>query len=278
MRAASSALTTRRCWPGLSSVGDRALEAIVERHGALVLSVCRQLLADPNDIDDAFQAAFLILIRKAGSIKSPGSLASWLYGVAYRTASRLKRTSTLIRLVSDQIEGADSRVRSLEQEQISLLHQEINHLPEKYRQPIVLCYFEGTDSRRCRCPPALAGRHRPRPVSPGSRSPPRPARTPRREPLRRAASRARPAPFRYSALAPRLARLDRGFARTGCSAPHLFTRSGSHLHHAHQQAEMDHSGADGLVAPAHRGRNGPGSRAIQARRCQAREKSNLCRR
>ncbi len=123
--------------------GDqRALEAIVERHGALVLSVCRQLLADPNDIDDAFQATFLVLIRKAGSIRSPGSVASWLYRVAYRTASRLKRKSPLIRRVTDQIEGFVSSP-ILEHEQISLLHQEINHLPEKYRQPIVLCYFEG---------------------------------------------------------------------------------------------------------------------------------------
>src|SRR6516165_4258586 len=58
----------------------RAFEAVVQRHGPLVLAVCRQLLVDPNDIDDAFQAAFLVFIRKAASIRKPGSLANWLYG------------------------------------------------------------------------------------------------------------------------------------------------------------------------------------------------------
>jgi RNA polymerase sigma factor (sigma-70 family) len=120
----------------------RAFEAIVVRHGPLVLAVCRQLLADPNDVEDAFQATFLVLIRKAGSVRRPGSLGSWLYGVAYRTALRLKRTSRPIRLLTDHVEGRTS-CPTVEHEQISLLHQEIDRLPEKYRQPIVLCYFEG---------------------------------------------------------------------------------------------------------------------------------------
>ena len=110
--------------------------------GALVLAVCRQLLADPNDVDDAFQATFLVLIRKAGSVRRPGSLASWLYGVAYRTALRLKRTSRPIRLLTDHVEDS-SVLPDVAHEQIRLLHQEIDRLPEKYRQPIVLCYFEG---------------------------------------------------------------------------------------------------------------------------------------
>lgn len=123
--------------------GDpRAFEAVVDRYGPLVLSVCRQMLADPNDVDDAFQATFLVLIRKAGSIRRPGSLGSWLYGVAYRTASRLKRPSRPIRLLTDLVDHS-SPCPTLEREQICLLHQEIDRLPEKYRQPIVLCYFEG---------------------------------------------------------------------------------------------------------------------------------------
>ncbi len=120
----------------------RALEAIINRHGALVLSVCRLVLADPNDVEDAFQASFLILIRKAGSVRQPGSLASWLYGVAYRTALRLKRTATPIALVSDRSEGSGP-CPLVADELMSLLHLEINRLPEKYRQPIVLCYLEG---------------------------------------------------------------------------------------------------------------------------------------
>jgi RNA polymerase sigma factor (sigma-70 family) len=120
----------------------RAFEAIVDRHGPLVLAVCRQLLADPNDVEDAFQATFLVLIRKAGSVRRPGSLGSWLYGVAYRTALRLKRTSRPIRLLTDHVDTIRS-CPTLEREEITLLHQEIDRLPEKYRQPIVLCYFEG---------------------------------------------------------------------------------------------------------------------------------------
>lgn len=120
----------------------RAFEAIVDRHGPLVLTVCRQLLADPNDVDDAFQATFLVLIRKADSVRRPGSLASWLYGVAYRTASRLKHTSRPVRLLTDQVEAGASCPTS-DSEQLWALHQEIDRLPEKYRQPIVLCCFEG---------------------------------------------------------------------------------------------------------------------------------------
>lgn len=120
----------------------RAFEAIVNRHGPLVLTVCRQLLADPNDVDDAFQATFLVLIRKASSVRCSGSLASWLYGVAHRTALRLMQTSRPIRLLTDHVEAGAS-CPTLEREQTRLLHEEIDRLPEKYRQPIVLCYFEG---------------------------------------------------------------------------------------------------------------------------------------
>jgi hypothetical protein len=60
----------------------RAFEVLIERHGPMVLTVCRHLLADPNDVEDAFQATFLLLIRKGSTIKRRGSLAAWLHGVA----------------------------------------------------------------------------------------------------------------------------------------------------------------------------------------------------
>ena len=71
--------------------GDQAaFEAIVLRHGPMVLGVCRRLLGDPHDVEDAFQATFLILLRKAGSIRDRQVLGTWLYGVARRVAVRLQ--------------------------------------------------------------------------------------------------------------------------------------------------------------------------------------------
>src|SRR4051794_27916313 len=67
-----------------------ALAAIVARHGGLVLGVCRHLLRQPGDVEDAFQATFLVLVRRAGSVRVGDSLAPWLYGVAYRVASRTR--------------------------------------------------------------------------------------------------------------------------------------------------------------------------------------------
>ena len=67
---------------------EAAFEALVARHGPTVLGVCRHLLRDPNDVDDAFQATFLVLVKKAGSVRQCELLGNWLYGVAYRVASR----------------------------------------------------------------------------------------------------------------------------------------------------------------------------------------------
>jgi RNA polymerase sigma factor (sigma-70 family) len=123
--------------------GDRrAFEAIVARHGPLVLAVCQQILADSNDADDAFQATFLVLIRRASSVRRPGSLASWLHGVAYRIALRIKRGNRPCRLLHDP-PGRQAPCPVEERENLVLLHQEIDRLPPKYRLPIVLCYLEG---------------------------------------------------------------------------------------------------------------------------------------
>src|SRR5580704_6077524 len=69
---------------------ELAFAALVERHGPMVLGVCRRMLADAHDAEDAFQATFLVLIRQAGSIRVDGSVGRWLYGVATRVAARAR--------------------------------------------------------------------------------------------------------------------------------------------------------------------------------------------
>src|SRR5262245_12099539 len=69
---------------------ETAFAALMRRHGPLVLGVCRRLLHDPNDADDAFQATFFVLARKAGAVGQPDRLANWLYGVALRVAQKAR--------------------------------------------------------------------------------------------------------------------------------------------------------------------------------------------
>jgi RNA polymerase sigma factor (sigma-70 family) len=126
---------------------EAAFEALVRRHGPMVLGVCRQLLLDPHDAEDAFQATFLVLVRKAGSIQGRGQLASWLYGVAYRTALRARQTTARRRAREkqgvDMIAAAEPSTEDLGRDLGPVLHEELNRLPEKYRVPVVLCYLQG---------------------------------------------------------------------------------------------------------------------------------------
>jgi RNA polymerase sigma factor (sigma-70 family) len=153
------------------SMGDAAFAALVTRHGGMVWHVCRELLGDRHHAEDAFQAVFLVLARKARSIRNPDLLGNWLYGVAVRTArkaqgqiarrrkneeaDRMNRRSdgsnSAIELV---VEPADRPV--LLREQAEVLYSEINRLPSPFRLPIVLCYLEGLTldeaAHRLKCP------------------------------------------------------------------------------------------------------------------------------
>ncbi|HLJ93524.1 MAG TPA: sigma-70 family RNA polymerase sigma factor, partial [Gemmataceae bacterium] len=124
---------------------EAAFATLLERHGPMVLGVCRRLLPDAHEADDAFQATFLILLQKARSLRDPASLGNWLYGVAYRVARRARIVATRWRASERQVPemAADASPDALWHELRPLLDEEIARLPRKYQAPVVLCYLEG---------------------------------------------------------------------------------------------------------------------------------------
>ncbi len=125
---------------------EAAFEAIMRRHGPMVLGVCRRVLGDADAADDAFQATFLVLVHKAGRIRQPELLANWLYGVAYRTAIRARfekaRRQAHERRVA-AMPTTDPTPELVWRDLRPVLDEEVARLPEKYRVPFVLCYLEG---------------------------------------------------------------------------------------------------------------------------------------
>jgi RNA polymerase sigma factor (sigma-70 family) len=128
---------------------EGAFAALVRRHGAMVLGVCRRVLHDFHDAEDAFQATFLVLAKKAASLVVGDSLGCWLYGVAYRTATQAHalgaRRRSRERPMNDMPhpEAMPAEVHDW----LPLLDRELNVLPEKYRAAIVLCDLEGRTRR-----------------------------------------------------------------------------------------------------------------------------------
>lgn len=125
---------------------EAAFAALVSRYGPLVLGVCERVLVDSNDAEDAFQATFLVLVRKAGSLDRSGTLSHWLYTVAYRTAVKARISAARRRAHERQgVEMPASPVNgdAAWRELRPVLDEELNRLPEKYRAPLVLCYLEG---------------------------------------------------------------------------------------------------------------------------------------
>src|SRR5262245_51998167 len=124
---------------------EDAFGAIVRRHGALVFGVCRRVLRNEADAEDAFQATFLVLAKKAASLTNRGALSSWLYGVAYRTALKAralvrKRQAREAQVPPRQPSAPEADLGSdLEQ----ALDEELHRLPDRYRELVVLCDLEG---------------------------------------------------------------------------------------------------------------------------------------
>ncbi len=127
-----------------------AVAALVQRHGTMVWGVCRRILRNHHDAEDAFQATFLVLIRKAASIRQRETMANWLYGVAHQTA--LKARAMLARRRTREQQGTPMPVPQAAEQDTrndlqSLLDQELSRLPDKYRVAIVLCDLEGKTRR-----------------------------------------------------------------------------------------------------------------------------------
>src|SRR5262245_9508906 len=128
-----------------SRSGDEsAFAELVHRHGPAVLGACRRIVRDGHTAEDAFQATFLLLARKAGAIRQPERLSSWLYGVACRTSMKLR--SRLCRQQSREYPFDESVVIPPDEPDADLgpeLDAAIQQLPSKYRVPFVLCYLQG---------------------------------------------------------------------------------------------------------------------------------------
>jgi RNA polymerase sigma-70 factor (ECF subfamily) len=125
---------------------EAAFEAPVWRHGPMVLGVCRRILRDPHDAHDAFQATFLVLIRKAASVAPPAMLPNWLHGVARQTAVRARSVPAKRRLRERQVTHLPeppARETAPWHDLRPLLDQELACLPSYYRAAVVLCDLEG---------------------------------------------------------------------------------------------------------------------------------------
>jgi RNA polymerase sigma factor (sigma-70 family) len=121
---------------------EAAFETLVLRHGPSVLSTCRQVLGDRGEADDAFQATFLVLARRAGSLHPPDSVGPWLQGVARRVSLKA-RTAAIRRRIHEQQSAVSVLFDPETRFDVSeTLREEIARLPEQLRVPIMLCYFE----------------------------------------------------------------------------------------------------------------------------------------
>jgi RNA polymerase sigma factor (sigma-70 family) len=144
---------------------EAAFELLVHRHGPMVLGVCKRVLRNETDAEDAFQATFLVLVRKAPSIIPRTQVANWLHGVAHKTALKAKAMNSRRRVKEREAGAAQGRnaTERTWESLLEILDGELSALPEKYRAPIVLCDLEGLSYReaaaRLGCPQGtLSGR------------------------------------------------------------------------------------------------------------------------
>ena len=135
--------TTRR-----GDAAEAAFEALVKRHGPMVSRVCRGCLRDEHDVEDAFQATFLVLVRRANALGERDLLGPWLYGVAHRVARKARAVAARRRGREGASADVDPPARldtagTVQVELGPVLHEEVDRLPAKYRAPVILCHLQG---------------------------------------------------------------------------------------------------------------------------------------
>jgi RNA polymerase sigma factor (sigma-70 family) len=131
---------------------EACFDALMRRYGPVVFSVCRRVLHNTHDAEDAFQTTFLVLVRKAARLRRRGAVGNWLYGVAHRTALQAKSRSARRRLKEwelPQVTVEESAAeRAGKSEMLAALDREVLRLPEKYRAPIILCELMGRSKKQ----------------------------------------------------------------------------------------------------------------------------------
>src|SRR5213083_498456 len=120
-----------------------AFEGLVRRHGPMVLGVCRRVLGNSHDAEDAFQATFLVLVKKAASVRPRQRVGNWLYGVAYRTALEARTIGARRRVKERTMPKRETAAEDVWQDVRPVLDRELSGLPENYRIAVVLCDLEG---------------------------------------------------------------------------------------------------------------------------------------
>ena len=125
-----------------------AFEILLQRYGPMVWRVCQRILGDRHAVEDAVQATFLVLVRKAASIKKQESLAGWLYRVAFRIAVRTRADAGKVRASTTPVPASrrsepDPANEVGRREVCTILDEEMVRLPERWRAPVLLCYVEG---------------------------------------------------------------------------------------------------------------------------------------
>src|SRR5205085_2258074 len=127
----------------LAGRDELAFEALLRRHGPMVLGTCRRILGNADDAEDAFQATFLVLVRKGGTLTARAVLGDWLHGVARRTALNARRACARRRVKEGAMARPEAQGEEVQDGALALLDEELGRLPQKYRLVLVLCELEG---------------------------------------------------------------------------------------------------------------------------------------